>query len=325
MNRFQHYQVLLDDVPLHFMHVGGKGPSPMPLVLTHGWPWTFWDFAKVIGPLSDPVGYGGIAADSFDVIVPSLPGFVFSSPLHRSDIGPVETAALWLRLMRDVLGYDRFGAQGGDWGAFVTAQLAHEYSEHLIGAHLSFPALLTADISGLINGLERDDYAEDEKAWFDQRDLTPRNQTHFFTHVYEPQTIAWAMHDSPVGLAAYLLHRRRNWSDCGGDVERCFSRDELLTSLSLYWLTNTFSTSVHFYAAAMGRPWLPAHDGSRARDAPTGIAVFPRELVHIPRTIAAAHTNLVRWTVMPRGGHFAPSEQPDLLVEDIRAFFRPLR
>jgi pimeloyl-ACP methyl ester carboxylesterase len=325
MNRFEHYRVSLDEVPLHFVHVRGNGPSPMPLVLTHGWPWTFWDFAKVIAPLTDPAAYGGEAADSFDVIVPSLPGFVFSSPLHRADIGRVETAALWFRLMRDVLGYDRFGAQGGDWGAFVSAQLAHEHADYVIGAHLSFPALLTADIGGLIDGLTRDDYAEDEKGWFDQRDPTLRNQTHFFTHIYEPQTIAWAMHDSPVGLAAWMLHRRRNWSDCGGDVERCFTRDELLTHLSLYWLTDTFSTSVHYYAASIGRPWFPAHDRQPALDAPTGIAVFPRELVHVPRAIAAAYANLVHWTVMPRGGHFAPSEQPDLLVEDIRAFFRPLR
>jgi pimeloyl-ACP methyl ester carboxylesterase len=325
INRFEHYRVSVDDVPIHFVHVRGKGPNPMPLILTHGWPWTFWDFAKVIGPLTDPVAHGGDAVDSFDAIVPSLPGFVFSSPLRRPDIGRVETAALWLRLMRDILGYDRFGAQGGDWGAFVTAQLAHEYADHLIGAHVSFPALLTPDIGGLIDGLTRDDYAEDEVAWFDERDLTLRNQTHFFTHIYEPQTVAWAMHDSPIGLAAWMLQRRHNWSDCGGDVERCFTRDELLTHLSLYWFTNTFSTSVHYYAASIGRPWFPAHDRPRASDAPTGIAVFPGELVHVPRAIAAAHTNLVRWTVMPRGGHFAPSEQPDLLVEDIRAFFRPLR
>jgi pimeloyl-ACP methyl ester carboxylesterase len=133
------------------------------------------------------------------------------------------------------------------------------------------------------------------------------------------------MHDSPIGLAAWMLQRRHNWSDCGGDVERCFTRDELLTHLSLYWFTNTFSTSVHYYAASIGRPWSPAHGGPRASDAPTGIAVFPRELVHVPRATAAAHANLVRWTVMPRGGHFAPSEQPDLLVADIRSFFRPLR
>jgi len=321
LNRVPHFRVELDGIPVHFVHVRGQGPDPVPLILTHGWPWTFWDYAKVIGPLTDPVAHGGDATDAFDVVVPSLPGYVFSSPLRRTGIGWVETARLWVRLMRDVLGYERFGAQGGDWGAFVTAQLAHEHSQHLIGAHLSFPALLTLDIAGLT----REDYAEDEKPWFDERSVTFANSTHFYTHIYEPQTIAWAMHDSPVGLAAWMLQRRHNWSDCGGEVERCFTREELLTHVSLYWLTDTFSTSAHYYAASFGRPWNPANDRTPTLQAPTGIAAFPRELVRVPRGAAARHANLVHWTVMPRGGHFAPSEQPQLLVEDIRAFFRGLR
>ena len=151
------------------------------------------------------------------------------------------------------------------------------------------------------------------------------NLTHFLTHIFEPQTLAWAMQDSPVGLAAWMLQRRRAWSDCGGDVEARFTKDELITSFALYWLTGSFPGSVRFYADSFGAPWVRSHDRRPTLEAPTGIAVFPYELLHVPRALAEREANLVHWTPMDRGGHFAAAEEPELVVEDLRTFFRPLR
>jgi pimeloyl-ACP methyl ester carboxylesterase len=322
LNRHPHYRVVIDDVPIHFIHIRGKGPSPTPIMLNHGWPWTFWDFAKVIGPLTDPAAHGGDPADAFDVVIPSLPGFAFSTPLPRTGIGYVETARLWVTLMRDVLGYDRFGSHGGDSGAFVTAQLGHEHAEHMIGVHLSIPVLpgqLPIDI-------DPDGFSPAERAMWEAQDNSGKHLTHVLVHHHEPQTLAWAMHDSPVGMAAWMLQRRRAWSDCSGDVERRFGRDELLTHFSLYWLTESFASSILYYRASTFQMPPPlAHDRRPAIEAPTALAVFPRELVHVPRSLFAQFANLKRWTVMPAGGHFSAAEEPQLIVDDLRGFFRDLR
>jgi pimeloyl-ACP methyl ester carboxylesterase len=322
MNAVDHFRVTIDEIPIHFVHVPGKGPDPLPLVLTHGWPWTFWDYRRVIAPLTDPASFGGDPADAFDLVVPSLPGYAFSTPMTTPGVGFPRTADLWHRLMTDVLGFDRYGAGGGDWGAFVTAQLAHVAPEGLIGAYLTFPALLGANLAAL----RPDDYAPDEAGWFDQTMIGLQSgQSHMAVHIADPQTLAYAMTDSPVGLASWMLERRRAWSDCGGDVERSFSKDDLLTSFSLYWLTRSFPTAVRYYAESFRMPWAPVHDRTPTLQAPTGVAVYPKEIVLAPRRMVEEHANLVHWSVMPRGGHFAPAEEPDLYVEDIRTFFRGLR
>ncbi len=322
MNAFPQFKVDLDGIPIHFVHVKGKGPDPTPLILTHGWPWTFWDFHAVIGPLSDPAAYGGDPADAFDVVVPSLPGFGFSTPLTVPGVNAPVTADLWLRLMREVLGYDRFAAQGGDWGAIVTAYMGHRYAEHLIGIHLSLPALLGAGF----RTVKPEDYGQGEEEWYARMQTRMQSAaSHVAVQTADPQTLAYALNDSPVGLAAWLLERRRNWSDSGGDPEKPFTRDFLLTTVTLYWVTQSIGTSMRYYAEYFGRPWVPDHDRQPAIEAPTGIAVFPQELILLPRSVAERHANLVHWTVMPAGGHFAPSEQPELLVDDVRAMFRPLR
>ncbi len=319
MNRFEHLRGEIDGVTLHALRARGSGRNPLPLVLTHGWPWTFWDFAEVIEPLAHPERFGGDPKDSFDVIVPSLPGSVFSTP-SPPGIGFRQTAGLWVKLMAE-LGYDRFGAHGGDSGAFVSAQLAHEFPERIIGAHLSFPALL-----GFETGrLQRDDFTLEEVDVFDAQRPSALNLTHFLTHTFEPQTLAWAMQDSPTGMAAWMLERRRGWSDCAGQVERRFSKDQLLTSFSLYWLTGSFGSSVRFYADSFSTPWKPSHDRRPTLEAPIGIAVFPRELVHVPRALAEREANLVHWTRMESGGHFAAAEEPTLVVDDLRRFFRLFR
>jgi pimeloyl-ACP methyl ester carboxylesterase len=322
MNQFAHYRADLDGVPIHFVHERGHGPAPMPLILTHGWPWTFWDYGQLIGPLANPEAFGGDPGDAFDVIVPSLPGTAFSSPLTVTGIGVLGTADLWLKLMRDTLGYDRFAAAGGDSGAFVTARLGHTYPHAIIGIHLNFPATATMAALGSIRP---EDYSPEEMQYSAGSPRSRGTAAHMAVHVDDPQTLAWAMNDSPAGLAAWMVERRRNWSDCEGDVERRFSKDQLLTSVSLYWLTGTFHTSVRFYAESFRTPWPLAHDRLPPIEAPTAVAVFPGELLRVPRRFMQRQANLMRWTVMPRGGHFAPAEEPQLMVEDIRAFFRDLR
>jgi pimeloyl-ACP methyl ester carboxylesterase len=322
MNRYAHRRATVDGVPVHFLHAPGRGPAPLPLVLTHGWPWTFWDFAKVIGPLADPGAHGGDPADAFDVVVPSLPGFGFSSPLREAGLTYGRVADLWDRVMRDVLGFPRYAAHGGDWGAWVTAVIGHRFADHVAGVHESIALLPGFDY----RTLRAEDYAPDEAEWIEHtRRMRGRIVSHLTVHRRDAQTLAYALQDSPVGLLAWMLARRRAWSDCDGDVFRTFTRDELLTTASLYWLTDTVATSLRFYADDARYPWTPSHDRRPMIEAPAGFAIFPKDVVLVPRAVVSRHANVRRWTVMPRGGHFAPAEEPELLVDDLRAFFRDLR
>jgi pimeloyl-ACP methyl ester carboxylesterase len=221
MNRFAHYRTTIDGVPIHFIHEPSKGPKPIPLILSHGWPWTFWDLHKVIRPLADPAAFGGDPADAFDVVAPSLPGFCFSTPLTLPGINWWRTADLWVALMRDVLGYPKFAAEGGDWGAFITAQLGHKYPQHLLGIYLTLAIPLDFFSGG---GLKESDYGPDEQAALARtREARPTIISHVAVQTRDPQTLAYGMHDSPIALLAWMLERRRAWSDCGGDVERRYS------------------------------------------------------------------------------------------------------
>lgn len=322
INAFDHYRVQIEGIPIHYLKKAGRGPAPLPLILTHGWPWTFWDYREVIEPLADPAAHGGDPRDAFDVIVPSLPGFAFSGPLAQTGVGWARTADLWASLMRDVLGYSRFAAGGGDWGAFVTAQLGHKYAPLLAGIHLTFPALVDLAYEELGEAA----YAEEERDLYAQRRaMEAVTGSHMAVQCTDPQTLAYALNDSPLGLAAWILERRRNWSDCGGEVERAFSRDHLLTTLSLFWFTGSIGSSMRFYWENARQGWSPAHDRKPAIEAPTAMAIFPKDVFPIPQRVAASHANLQRWTRMPRGGHFAPAEAPELVVEDLRAFFRDKR
>ena len=322
INAVPGFRVDVDGVPVHYLHVRGTGPAPMPLILTHGWPWTFWDFRKVIGPLADPAAHGGDPADAFDVVVPSLPGFGFSSPLRRPGMHPGAIADLWTILMTQVLGYERFAAQGGDWGAFVTAWLGHAHADRVIGIHQSMPAFISISSGSLTAA----DFAEDETSRFEtMRSKSTSIASHLAVHTHDPQTLAWSLNDSPAGLLSWLVERRRSWSDCGGDVESRFSKDDLLTTASLYWFTQTIHTSARMYADTRRSRPMAVHDRVPEIEVPTAIAVFPQDVIQYPRAVAERHSNLQQWSVMPSGGHFAPMEEPDLLVDDVRRFFRRLR
>lgn len=324
INRFPQFKAVIDGVPIHFIHVKGKGApgmKPMPLILTHGWPWTFWDWKDVIGPLSDPAAHGGDAADAFDVIVPSLPGYGFSEPLRTTGVSAARVAELWVKLMAG-LGHEKFAAAGGDWGAIVTAQLGHAHAEHLFGIYLTMARLPGVDPSTL----KESDFAPDEAwVWGRLKEATPTIISHSAVHIHDPQTLAYALADSPVGTAAWLWERRRAWSDCGGDVVGKFGRDFLCTTASIYWLTNTIGTSFRLYNETFTRGWNLQHERKPSIPVPTGFGISPKELRMLPKSWCAERTNLQRWTVFPKGGHFAPAEHPEQVIPEYRAFFRALR
>jgi pimeloyl-ACP methyl ester carboxylesterase len=317
MNAYDNYRVEIDGIPIHFLWVKAKKPATAALVLTHGWPWTFWDYEGVIAPLTDPAAAGNPDGPAYDLVIPSLPGYGFSSPLRQTGITPTTTADLWATLMTR-LGYDRFGAVGGDWGAFVTANLDHAHEDRLLGAYLSLSAIPGLDFTAL----GPDDYdgpgEEDWHARWTARMATAR--AHSVVHSAAPQTLGAALNDSPAGLAAWIVERRRLWSHWEGDFESVLSRDFLLTNVSIYWFTQTVGTAARFYAETARHPFTPRHDG-RVLGAPTAFGVFPQDLLLLPRSLVERHVNLARWSVMPRGGHFAAAEQPALLAADVSSFF----
>lgn len=328
INAFSHYRVQIDGIHIHFIRAPGHGPAPMPIILSHGWPWTFWDLHAVIGPLADPAAHGGDPMDAFEVIVPSMPGFGFSTPLTRTGINFWTTADLWQQLMTQTLGFRRYAAQGGDWGALTTTQLGHKYAGSLHGILISTVAPLSLfnherpwDVTaGTLAPPELDATARREfLAWQE------RIAAHVAVQVLDPQTLAYAMHDSPVGLLAWLIERRRAWGDCRDGLEATFDRDFLLTTTMLYWLTDSFVTSARFYAEAARHPWQPSHERSPAIEAPTGISHFAHDgTVGLGAGIESMF-NLVFERHHDKGGHFAPAEVPETIVADIREMFRPLR
>lgn len=322
INAFANFRDDVSGTPIHFIHERGKGPNPIPLVLTHGWPWTFWDFRKVIGPLTDPAAHGGDAEDAFDVIVPSLPGYGFSTPATRG-IAYWEIADLWAELMTR-LGYDKFGAVGGDWGAFVSAQLGHKYADRLLGLHIQL--LVPLDIAAGGDGPRPDDFASGERPWIEEAArFRAAEYGYALLQKTKPRTPSFSANDSPAGLLAWIVEKRRTWSGCGGDVERCFTKTDLIDTAMIYWITQSFGSAARLYYESSTRPWTPSHDRQPVVEAPTAVPVFPHEVLHQPRKWAERYYNLKRWTVMPTGGHFGPMEQPEALVPDIRAFFATLR
>jgi pimeloyl-ACP methyl ester carboxylesterase len=321
INQYPQFKARIDDVDIHFIHVRGKGPSPKPLILSHGWPWTFWDFQKVIGPLTDPVSHGGRPEDAFDVVVPSLPGYGFSTPLTKTGMNFWQTADLWVKLMEG-LGYPRFAAHGGDWGAFLTAQLGHKYADRLMGVHFTIGVPLDMFSGGTVSS---EYYQPEEKARATKNKQFMLNESGYMAlQSSKPQTPAFALNDSPVGLCSWIVEKRRTWSDCDGDVEKRFNKDDLLTTVMIYWLTQSYGTSARYYYEAVHNPWKPSHELKPVVQAPTGMIVFANELVVNPRKWAEQYYNLQSWSEFPSGGHFAPMEEPNSLVDDIRQFFRSL-
>jgi pimeloyl-ACP methyl ester carboxylesterase len=300
---------------VHFASCTGRGPAPMPLLLLHGWPGSFAEMAKLAPMLADPAAHGGDAADAFDVIIPSLPGHGFSDPVLREGYGADECADDLHALMTTALGIERFGCQGGDRGSFVSAGLAHRHRDAVLGIHLN--------LAGGIPGVG-DEMSDEERRWLaDTAAWMAEEGGYIAIQGTRPQTLGFALNDSPVGLLSWIVEKWRAWSDCDGDIESRFTKDELLTNATIYWVTETIRSSMHYYLEHRRRP--PVAVRPERVDVPTGVAMFPAEVMRVPRSAVERKYDVRQWTAMPRGGHFAAMEQPDALVADIRSFFRPLR
>ena len=317
LNTFAHFKAQIDGLGIHFIHERGKGPRPMPIILTHGWPGSFCEMLKVIPRLSDPESHGGKAEDAFDVIVPSLPGYGFSDRPTQRGMTSSRIADMWARLMTKELGYQRFAAQGGDWGSGVTEQLAVAHPDVVLGFHLN-------NIPYHHLFAKADNLSQEEKTY-----LEAAGRWQFAEGAYamiqgsKPQTLAYGLHDSPVGLAAWIVEKFRSWSDCDGDVEKRFTKDELLTTITLYWVTETINAANRLYYETAHDFTPPQYTGRS--DVPAAIARFPGDILPAPREWAERWFHVQRWTEMPRGGHFAALEEPELLAKDMRAFFHDLK
>ncbi len=317
LNQFRQFTVPVGGIELHFIHGEGVGPNPLPLLLCHGWPGSVWEFHKLIPLLTDPALFGGDPGDAFTVVAPSLPGYGFSFRPNQPRFGVVEIADLFAVLMAEVLGYARFGAQGGDWGGFIVSRLGAVHAERLIGIHLNLLALRREVSRPAETTEEERRYLDELRHWLDEE------TGYQWIQGTKPQTLAYGLTDSPVGLAAWIVEKFRSWSDCGGDVERRFTKDVLLTNVMLYWVTGAINSSFWPYYARRHEPW-PIPDGQRIM-VPTAYAAFPHEIIRPPRAWAERIYNIRRWTSMPAGGHFAALEEPEALAADIRAFFREFR
>ncbi|GAA3707717.1 epoxide hydrolase [Streptomyces tremellae] len=315
--RLPRFRVRVGGLGIHVVHARAVRPAgpALPLVLCHGWPDSFWRYAKVVPLLTDPGAHGGDPADAFDVVVPDMPGFGHSDRPGGAPLDSIAVAGLWAELM-EVLGYPRFGAAGGDVGSHVSRYLALDHPDRVVAVHRMDGGL------PVFTGKPADLTAE-ERAWFDEVAAWGTAEGAYgAVHRTKPQTAAVGLTDSPAGLAAWIVEKLRAWSDCGGDVERAFTKDEILDNVMLYWLTGTIGSSMRMYHANSA---IPAEQLARRVEVPSGFSLFRGDIVRPPRAWLERTTNLVHLTEPARGGHFAPYEEPELYAEELRTFFRPYR
>jgi pimeloyl-ACP methyl ester carboxylesterase len=323
LNQLPHYKVEIEGIGIHFVHQPGKGPNPLPIILTHGWPDSFIRFKDIIPMLADPVAFGAEARDSFDVVVPSMPGFGFSDKPEKTGT-LFQINNLWAELMSKVLGYERFAAHGGDWGSIVTEQLARSHGHAVIGIHLT-------DVPFIHTFQKPDDLSAAEQEYLSSMQKWQKEQgAYAMIQGTRPQTLAAGLNDSPAALAAWIIEKFQAMNDCGGDLDNCFGRDRLLTNLMLYWVTESIASSfLPYYNVVNAGPttWMSEKlkEWVGSKEVPAAFALFPRDNTHPPREWAERFFNVQRWTKIARGAHFTAMEEPELLAEDLRAFFRPLR
>ena len=317
LNRFSHYMTEVDGIDLHFIHERGSGTAPLPLIISHGWPGSVVEFLDIIEPLAHPECFGASVDDAFDVIAPSLPGFGFSGRPPRP-FGPRKIANLFGSLMSDVMGYDHYLAQGGDWGGAISSWLGFEHSPACRAIHINIMTMRHPDGP---QGSEEESWAlEFEREQLMENGYRTQQAT-------KPQTLSYAMMDSPVGVAAWIIEKFNAWSDTNADdIESVHSKDSLLTNIMVYLVTGTFNTASWIYYGRREEGGRVLSAEGRRVEVPTAAALFPAEILSWPpRSYVERVYNITRWTEMPCGGHFAAMEQPELLVEDIRAFARTVR
>ncbi|MEE9280200.1 MAG: epoxide hydrolase family protein [Myxococcota bacterium] len=319
LNRFAQYKTRIDDLEIHFVHAKSGEPSALPLVITHGWPGSVFEFYKIIGPLTDPAAHGGRAEDAFHVVCPSMPGYGFSSAPTKPGFDVRAVAETIAKLMA-ALGYEAYGAQGGDWGAIASTWLGVIDAEHVRGIHLNMViAGRPTDVEDPTAGLDPEELADLSGGAEFAREETGYQRI----QGTRPQTLGYGLNDSPVGLAAWIVEKFRAWSDCNGNPENRFTKDELLTNIMIYWVTQSITSSTRLYYETLHADRFGAAD--ERVEVPTGVALFPKEMSKPPRAWAERRYNIRRWTRLESGGHFAALEEPEALVGEIRDFFRELR
>jgi epoxide hydrolase len=319
LNEFPQFTTTIDGQNIHFLHVRSPEPDALPLILTHGWPGSIVEFLNVIGPLTDPRAHRGDPADAFDLVIPSLPGYGLSGPTHQIGWTTDRVATAWAELMAR-LGYQRYGAQGGDWGAFVAPQLGRIDPDHLVGVHLN-AATFGFIPFGPVDPEELASFTDAERARLERLNTStagPGNG-YFEVQATRPQTLAYALTDSPVGQLAWIVERFKEWTWAAEVPEDAVDRDQLLTNVMLYWLTGTARSSAELYYENTHAGF----SGQQPGTTPTGVAVFAGD--YAIRRYAERTNHIVHWTEFDRGGHFAAMETPDLLVGDVRSFFRLVR
>ena len=316
LNRFAQFRTEIDGLELHFIHAPSPRADAMPLVVTHGWPGSVFEFLQIIDRLRDPEAHGADAADAFHVVCPSIPGYGFSQAAPAPGMDPRRVSQILAKLMAR-LGYTRYGAQGGDWGSMISHGLGIVDPAHCAGIHVNM--VVAGPPAGIANPLEG--LSERELADLaDAKRIQDEEMGYFRLQSTKPQTLGVGLNDSPAGLAAWIVEKFRRWSDCNGNVESVFSKDQLLANVTLYWVTGTITSSTRLYREAR----LAGIDVSN-HAVPLGCALFPKELIRSPRRWVESHFDVRQWTEMPRGGHFAAMEEPELLAADVRRFFRSLR
>jgi epoxide hydrolase len=315
LNRFAQFVTEIDGLAIHFLHVRSPHPDAMPLIVTHGWPGSIVEFQKVVEPLTNPTAFGGEEADAFHLVCPSLPGFGFSAKPATTGWGVDRIALAWARLM-ERLGYARYYAQGGDWGSAVTTSLGAQDAKHCAGIHV------TLAMGARPKALEGQPTPEEAHALQGAKYYADWDSGYSKQQSTRPQTVGYGLTDSPSGQAAWILEKFWAWTDCGGDPQNILSRDELLDNVMLYWVTATAASSARLYWESFGAARRKAHTVT----VPTGVAVFPKEIVTpVRRWMEPLYTDIRHWSEMPKGGHFAAFEQPELFVAEVRKFFRTLR
>ncbi|MEC8860579.1 MAG: epoxide hydrolase [Pseudomonadota bacterium] len=320
LNTFDQFMTTIDGLPIHFIHQRSSNPDATPLMITHGWPGSIAEFRHIIGPLTEPQQHGGDAEDAFHVIAPSLPGFGFSGEPGERGFNPERMAQILAALMQR-LGYDQYGLQGGDWGAIINRIHAYQFADRVLGLHSNFVLASPPEDPAI-----RDDVTEAEMTARRERQAFMANEVGYQQiQGTKPQTLGVALNDSPAGLAAWIVEKFHGWSDIDqqsvNGLDAKFSKDDMLTDISIYWFTASITSSARIYYESRN---FPATEPLGYVEAPTAGAIFPKEIYLTPRRWAEEQYNIVRWTLMPRGGHFAAMEEPELLVDDVRAFFRNL-
>ncbi|MBO9595399.1 MAG: epoxide hydrolase [Niabella sp.] len=315
INTLPHFKTEIDGTGIHFIHVKGKGPDPKPLLLTHGWPDSFLRFYKVIPMLTDPARFGGSADQSFDVIIPSLPGFGFSDKVA---LNTDQVATLWTKLMTGVLGYEQYVAAGGDIGAIVTKSLANQQPDRVSAIHLTDVGYPTGQEDWATMSAPEQEFGRYIQQWWYTEGAYNMIQS------TKPQTLGYGLNDSPVGLAAWILEKFYSWSDNGGNIESCFTKDELLTNIMIYWVSETINTSVRSYLENARAAWsgTPSPSAQYVKT-PAGVSIFPAE-APMPVEWAQRMVNVQRFHKMAKGGHFAALEVPEDWTGELRSFFYSL-